>query len=260
MSPVIDLYDESAHKEEGSSLWWYKRVDNSGSDILLGEVSFIKVIKGGNGYSTPPNIIISGGGGNGATAEAITYHGSIAAINITNPGSGYTSVPLVEISGDSGSGGEVRAYISDGWHTGFARLKSDFEFGQDETPVYDEAKRFFTSKKNELKGTLKFTSLQDDCFTENFLAKEVHKYNWAIFQNAGLSRDNFNKYRYFGKVRIPRMYKSSAPGRVPELKGMVLINESEIIVNTQNLPVQGLNGNYTVPINDAYSVQEEITF
>lgn len=56
------------------------------------------------------------------------------------------------------------------------------------------------------------------------------------------------------------MYKSSAPGRVPELKGMVLINESEIIVNTQSLPVQGLNSNYTVPVNDGYSVQEEITF
>lgn len=259
MSPVIDLFDENAHKEEGSALWWYKRVDNEGSDILLGEVSYIKVIKGGIRYTTPPQVIISGGGGSGATAEAITYHGSIAAVIVTNPGIGYTSVPQVEISG-TGFGAEARAYISDGWHTGFARLKSDFEFGQEETPVFDEAKRFFAYKKNELKGSLKFTSLQDDCYTENFLSKEVHKYYWAIFQNAGLSRDNYSKYRYIGIVRIPRMYKSSAPGRAPEMRGMIMINNSEITVNKQSLPVEGLNGEYNVPLNEGYSVQEELAY
>ncbi|MFI5144884.1 MAG: hypothetical protein ACHQJ4_04750 [Ignavibacteria bacterium] len=258
MSPIIDLYDDNAHIEEGSPLWWYKRVDDSGNEILLGQVSYIKVNKGGTRYTAPPQINISGGGGNGATAEAIVHNGSIAAIKITNAGLGYISVPRVEITGN-GSGAEVKAYISDGWHLGFARMKSDFDFGQDETPVYDEAKRFFAYKKNELKGTLKFTSLQDDFYTENFLAKEVHKYYWAIFQNAGLSRDNFNKYRYFGIVRIPRLYKSSAPGRAPELKGMVMINNADITVNSSSLPVEGLGGSYSITVNDGYSVQEEIT-
>ena len=256
LAPVIDLYDDNAHVEEGSPLWWYKRVDDSGNEILLGQVSHIKVNKGGTRYTAPPQVNISGGGGSGASAEATVHNGSIVSIKITNGGLGYTSVPQVEISGN-GFGAEVRAYISDGWHLGFARLKSDFDFGQDESPVYDEAKRFFAYKKNELKGTLKFTSLQDDYFSEYFLAKEVHKYNWAIFQNAGISRDNFNKYRYFGIVRIPRLYKSSAPGRAPEMKGMIIINNSDITVNTSSLPVAGLSGNYDISANDGYSVQEE---
>lgn len=259
MSPVIDLFDENAHQEEGSSLWWYKRVDNKGTDVLLGEVSYIKVLNGGKGYSTPTDVSISGGGGNGATAEVIIDNGRIASVVITNHGTGYNAIPQLQITG-SGAGAELAAYISDGWHKGFARLKSDFEFGQDETPVYDEAKRFFVSRKNEMKGVLKFTSLQDDYFTEHFLSKEAAKYNWAIFQNAGFSRDNYYKYRYFGSVRIPGIYKSSAPGRAPEMKGMIMINNAEIIVDTQNLPVQGLNGNYTIPENEGYSVQEEILF
>ncbi len=259
MAPVIDLFDSGAHQEDGSALWWYKRVDSNGNDVLLGEVSCIKIIEGGSGYSSPPQVMITGGGGNGASAEAVTYHGRIASINITNPGTGYNSIPQVEITGN-GSGTRVRAFISDGWHQGFARMKSDLDFGQDETPVYDEAKRLFACKKNELKGILKFTSLQDDYFTEHFLSKEVHKYNWAIFQNTGLSRDNFMKYRYFGIIRIPRLYKSIAPGRVPDMKGIVLMNGTEIAINIQTLPVIGLNGNYTVPEGEGYSVQEEISF
>ncbi len=259
MTPVLDLFDSSAHQEDGSSQWWYKRVDNNGNEILLGELSCIKIIDGGNGYSSPPQVVINGGGGNGASAEAVTYHGKIAAINITNPGGGYNSIPRIDIVG-SGSGVKVSVFISDGWHQGFARMKSDIEFGQDETPVYDEAKRLFACKKNELKGILKFTSLQDDYFTENFLSKEVYKYNWAVFQNCGLSRDNFVKFRYFGIVRIPRIYRSVTPGRVPEMKGIVLINGSEIAINSQSLPVIGLNGNYSVSEGDGYSVQEEVNF
>ena len=257
MAPIIDIYDISGHQEEGNSLWWYKRADSGGNEIKLGEVSCIKVINGGIGYTTTPQITFSGGGGNGAEAEAITYHGKIAEVRITNQGTGYTSLPEITIEGN-GSGAELKVFISDGWHLGFARLKSDFEFGQDENPAFDEAKRQFSTKKDELKGTLKFTSLQDDVFTENFLSKEAHRYNWSIFQNAGLSRDNFNKYRYFSIVRIPRLYKSSAPGRVPDMKGILLINREEITVNTQDLPVAGLNGVYNIPAGDAYSVQEEI--
>lgn len=258
MTPVIDLYDSGAHQEEGSALWWYKRVDNSGNEVRIGEVSCIKLINGGLGYRTVPQVIISGGGGNGAEAQAIVVHTKITAIQITNPGSGYTSVPDIIINGE-GTGAQAQVYISDGWHFGFARLKSDFDFGQDETPIYDEAKRLFACRKEELKGVLKFTSLQDDYFTESFLSKEGYKYNWTIFQNAGLSRDGFQKYRYYGMVRIPRLYKSSAPGRSPEMKGIVLINRSDINVNTQDLPVLGLIGNYNIAAGEGYSVQEEMS-
>lgn len=257
MAPVIDLYDVTTHQEEGSALWWYKRVDSSGNEIQLGEVSYIKVLYSGRDYRTNPEIQINGGGGIDAAAAGIISEGKIVAIIITNSGTGYTSAPEIVING-SGSGARAQAFISDGWHKGFARLKSDFEFGQDETPVYDEAKRLFSCKKNELKGILKFTSLQDDFLTENFLTKDVHKYNWAIFQNAGPSRDNYQKYRYFGIVRIPGLYRSIAPGRVPDMKGIILINKDSVSVNTEGLPVTGLKGNYNIPEGEGYSLQEEL--
>ena len=258
MTPVIDLFDSSAHQEEGSSLWWYKRVDSSGNEVRQGAVSYIKLINGGSGYTSIPQVTISGGGGSGASALAIVVHTKLAAIQITDPGMGYTSVPDIAING-VGTGAQAQAFISDGWHFGFARLKSDLDFGQDETPIYDEAKRLFACRKEELKGVLKFTSLQDDYFTESFLSKESYKYNWAIFQDAGLSRDGFRKYRYYGMVRIPRLYKSSAPGRSPDMKGILLINKDDINVNTQDLPVSGLIGSYGIAAGDGYSVQEEMS-
>jgi hypothetical protein len=49
---------------------------------------------GGSGYTTPA-VILSGGGGSGATATARVSNGVIFAVVLTNPGSGYTSAPSV---------------------------------------------------------------------------------------------------------------------------------------------------------------------
>ncbi|MDP4266156.1 MAG: hypothetical protein Q8880_01815 [Bacteroidota bacterium] len=46
-----------------------------------------------------PSVIISGGGGNGAVANAIIINGKVVDFIITNQGSGYTSVPTINISG-----------------------------------------------------------------------------------------------------------------------------------------------------------------
>lgn len=61
-------------------------------------VDSIDVINGGSGFSVTPYIRLVGGGGAGATAEAVlTDTGEIYQITVTNPGSGYTSVPTVEV-------------------------------------------------------------------------------------------------------------------------------------------------------------------
>jgi hypothetical protein len=57
----------------------------------------IKVIDPGTGYNSPPEVIITGGGGSGATAEAILRNGRINGIIIKNSGSGYTSPPNIEL-------------------------------------------------------------------------------------------------------------------------------------------------------------------
>jgi len=55
----------------------------------------------GSGYSLPPNVEITGGGGSGATAITNLFgNGKVQSITITNPGSGYTSTPNIFINGD----------------------------------------------------------------------------------------------------------------------------------------------------------------
>jgi hypothetical protein len=61
-----------------------------------GEVTSIKVINVGWGYSSPPTVTFSGGGGSGAAGTAvIDVYGRVVQVNVTNKGSGYTSAPEV---------------------------------------------------------------------------------------------------------------------------------------------------------------------
>ena len=70
----------------------------------------------GKNYLYAPQIIISGGGGTGATAYAtINGNGGVASIIITNPGSGYTTTPNIIIIG-TGSGASA-----------YAKLKNQFD-------------------------------------------------------------------------------------------------------------------------------------
>ena len=52
----------------------------------------------GCGYTNPPLVSITGGGGNGAAAAAMVANGVVTAINITNAGSGYTNAPHILIA------------------------------------------------------------------------------------------------------------------------------------------------------------------
>jgi len=54
------------------------------------------VSNGGSGYTTPA-VILSGGGGTGATATARVSQGRIIGIVLTNAGTGYTSAPTITL-------------------------------------------------------------------------------------------------------------------------------------------------------------------
>jgi autotransporter-associated beta strand protein len=62
-----------------------------------GTVASITVVDGGSGYTVAPTIILSGGGGTGATATAAISGGVVTAINVVTPGANYTSDPLVYV-------------------------------------------------------------------------------------------------------------------------------------------------------------------
>lgn len=75
-------------------------------------VGSISVTNGGTGYTSAPTVIISGGGGSGATAHAFLFSGRVSTVAIDNPGTGYTSAPTVTFSGGGGSGATATAALA----------------------------------------------------------------------------------------------------------------------------------------------------
>lgn len=89
----------------------YDMYDDQYSD----EVQGINLISGGFGYSDPPTVTISGGGGTGASATPLLLDGVVIEIVLTARGSGYTSVPIVIISGGGGEGAFAEAAFTIGY-------------------------------------------------------------------------------------------------------------------------------------------------
>jgi len=73
-------------------------------------VSEVDIASGGSGYTSPPTLTFSGGGGSGAAATASVYNGSIVGVEITNVGSGYTASPTITVTGD-GTGASLTAIL-----------------------------------------------------------------------------------------------------------------------------------------------------
>jgi hypothetical protein len=90
---------------EGLTPFLYLRVNN--------KVPFrgVTVTNGGSGYTSIPNVTISGGGGTGATARAYINNGVVTSISLVNEGSGYTSNATVTITGGGGSGATANAVL-----------------------------------------------------------------------------------------------------------------------------------------------------
>ena len=95
----------------GVSIWSYK----SNDFVRFGPITTIDINNGGQGYDAgnKPNLIISGGGGTGASAD-VTVNGSLFSIEVTAGGSGYLTQPLVSVVGGSGIGATAQAVITGG--------------------------------------------------------------------------------------------------------------------------------------------------
>jgi len=92
-------------------------LDDNGKTIVIAQplqapsgngVSSIAVSAGGSGYAVPPLVIISGGGGSGATAYAqVNGAGVVTNIVVTCPGNGYSSTPTVTLANNGGTGATI---------------------------------------------------------------------------------------------------------------------------------------------------------
>lgn len=70
-------------------------VDICEPDGKLLRVQAVTLARSGYGYTTPPKVSFTGGGGVGAAATAIIEDGVIGIITVTSGGSGYTTPPTV---------------------------------------------------------------------------------------------------------------------------------------------------------------------
>ncbi len=78
-------------------------------------VGSFTVTNGGTGYTSPPAVALTGGGGTGATAHAVLTGGVVTSIVVDTAGEGYTSPPAVAFTGGEGAGAAatpVLAYVS----------------------------------------------------------------------------------------------------------------------------------------------------
>ncbi|MFT3979602.1 MAG: RagB/SusD family nutrient uptake outer membrane protein [Ferruginibacter sp.] len=75
----------------------------------------ITITNGGSGYvsTTPPKVVISGGGGTDADAVAIVSSNRVTQVVITRHGKGFTSAPTISFTSTSGSGATATAVLTD---------------------------------------------------------------------------------------------------------------------------------------------------
>jgi hypothetical protein len=74
-----------------------------------GQVVSISITTGGSGYTAPPSVSFSGGGGTGAVGLAHMAGTQVESVVITNGGTGYTSAPTVTLSGNALASASVYA-------------------------------------------------------------------------------------------------------------------------------------------------------
>lgn len=61
----------------------------------------------GTGYTSNPSVVVSGGGGTGATATCVQVAGVVTSVTITAAGTGYISPISLVFSGGGGTGGTI---------------------------------------------------------------------------------------------------------------------------------------------------------
>lgn len=98
---VVDRYNWTANTV-------YDMYDDNYSTQLAG----IDLRNGGVNYSSNVLVSISGGGGEGAKANAYQANGVITSVVLTDPGIGYNSMPTITITDSFGSNAVANAVLS----------------------------------------------------------------------------------------------------------------------------------------------------
>lgn len=133
------------------------------ADAVDGSIQIVRVTAGGSGFTSAPNVTIYGDGAN-ATANATITSNAVSAITIINAGEGYRNANVV-ISGGGGSGATGRVMISpNGGHGSNAvdelggfyvmmNTRLEYDEGSGDFPVTNDFRRIGVVKDPETYGT-----------------------------------------------------------------------------------------------------------
>ncbi|MDA7620976.1 LamG domain-containing protein, partial [Verrucomicrobia bacterium] len=103
----VRIYNRALSATEISQLYAYEsqpqpssntRKASAMAQVVNGFIVGAEIIDGGYGYTSNPDVTITGEGGFGAIATATVSAGQVIKINIQNPGFGYTGNPTIDIA------------------------------------------------------------------------------------------------------------------------------------------------------------------
>lgn len=94
-----EAYNSAYNETMPADFTQWVQQHNWTKSFFNGPLTGLTLTTGGSGYTTA-SVLITGGGGTGATANATILGGVISGLVLTDPGTGYTSAPAVAISGD----------------------------------------------------------------------------------------------------------------------------------------------------------------
>lgn len=106
----------------------------SGSGALVeaqfsGEkITGFNITNGGDGYLAAPDVVITGGGGSGATATAVITNGRVTQINVTAQGGGYINPGDIDVTFLDPEGAEGEAVVEDGEIVSISVTRGGFNY------------------------------------------------------------------------------------------------------------------------------------
>ena len=103
--PSGELASDFARWEQGFNIPWGENYKFSIGSVII--------LSSGSGYTIPPTITVTGGGGSGAVITAATNGDKIVGVTLVSGGSGYTSTPTATING-VGTGFKIYLNLTNG--------------------------------------------------------------------------------------------------------------------------------------------------
>ncbi len=100
-------------------------------------VGSLALTAGGTNYVVPPVVSFSGGGGEGAIAEAVVANGIITGLKLIATGHGYSTAPTVTITAGGGAGATATAVLTTGAVTSVTVTDGGAGYDDDNPPIVE---------------------------------------------------------------------------------------------------------------------------